>query len=197
MPVIDFIRHGAPADSGLLLGRTDVAVSKCGWDQFEAQMGRYAWSRVITSPLRRAREPAERHAAAYRLPLRVDHDWAELDFGEWDGRSIAELRADLNIAKQLERFCNDPSAQAPPGGEQWMQLCRRVQRATVALLNDGGTQLVVTHAGPMRAVLASVLDLPMPLTWSFRLDYATRLRLLIENDARLGLWGEIIELTQP
>lgn len=197
--LIDFIRHGEAEVRGLLLGRTDLALSDHGRRQFERQTAGRTWTSVVTSPLRRVREPAEALARLSGLPLRLDANWAEMDFGAWDGRAIAELRADSAIAARLDAFYGSADAPGPPGGEDWVTLNSRVVRAldTLADATDQGPILVATHGGPIRAVLSAACGIPYACTWAFRIDYGTRLTLKIARQEDGRLWGEIIEMVQP
>lgn len=199
MPLISLLRHGEPEQPGLLLGRTDPVLSDRGWRQFRQQTAAGAWSRIVSSPLRRSREPAEALAKEHGLPYQLDSDWSELDFGRWDGRSPAELRADHATAAQLDRFYADESAPAPPEGENWQALNIRVGRAFGSLLATGvdDTVLVVTHAGPMRMALSLACGIPFEQTWAFRIEYGTRITLRVGSEDEWGIWGEIIEIMQP
>jgi alpha-ribazole phosphatase len=199
MPLIDFIRHGETEIRGLLVGGTDLAISESGWRQFEQQTAGRTWKSVVTSPLRRAREPAEKLARIRCLQVRIDANWAEIDFGAWDGHSVAELRADPTIATQLDAFYRSAEAAGAPEGESWQALRTRVVRALHRLLDAPmhETILVSTHAGPMRAVLSAACDVPFERTWAFRIGYGTRLTLRVERQDDLQLWGEIIEVVQP
>jgi len=198
MPLLDLIRHGETETGGLLLGRTDIALSEFGWQQFEQQTAGRTWQSIITSPLRRAREPAEKLALQRHLPLRIDADWAEMDFGRWDGRPLAELRADPVISEQLDAFYGCATAPGPPEGETWSALRSRVAHALLRLLDQPASEriLVSTHAGPMRAVLSVACDMPFERTWAFRIGHGTRLTLRVDRqDGRP--WGEIVEIAQP
>ena len=199
MPLIDLIRHGETEIRGLLLGRTDIALSESGWRQFEQQTAGGVWTTVVTSPLRRAREPAEKLAQLRHLPLRIDADWAEMDFGNWDGCPLAELRADPTIAMELDTFYRSAEAPRAPEGESWLEFRARVTRALHRLLDTPvqGSTLVATHAGPMRAVLSAACDVPFERTWAFRIGYGTRVTLRVEREDDVRLWGEIIGIVQP
>jgi broad specificity phosphatase PhoE len=50
------------------------------------------WDRIISSPLRRCREFAERTATVSNIPLEIDEQWQEIDYGDWDGMPIDEWR---------------------------------------------------------------------------------------------------------
>lgn len=196
---IDLIRHGATDMEGTLLGRTDAAVSEAAWPDLLRQTDGRSWCAVVASPLRRSRAFAERLARDRGLPLRIDSDWAELDFGDWDGKPIAALRADPTIAAHLDAFYRDPDAPAPPNGESWRALEARTARAIDRLLDPDAPQsaLVIAHGGPFRAALSLACGLPFASTWAFRIGYGTRITLRIERGPDQGIWGEIVEVVQP
>jgi alpha-ribazole phosphatase len=133
------------------------------------------------------------------VALRLDDDWAELDFGDWDGRLISELRADLSTAKALDALYADADAGGAPGGESWGGLIARVSDAIQRLLAEavGGRVLVITHAGPIRAALAVACGLPFANLWAFKIDPGTRITLAAGRDSGGSLWGEIVEVVQP
>lgn len=199
LTMIDFIRHGETETPGRLLGRTDGPLSEVGWQQFERQTAHRNWAAVVASPLRRARDPAERLAGARGLEARIDEDWAELDFGVWDGRALEELRADPATAQRLDSLYSSPDAAGAPGGESWQALQERVARALDRLLGEGapGTALIVTHAGPMRAAIALVCGIPFASLWAMKIDPGTRITLRAGRDVAGSVWGEIVEIVQP
>lgn len=198
MRQIDLLRHGETERKGALLGRTDATLSEFGWQQFETQTRNREYDVILTSPLRRAREPAERLANARSVQVRLDEDWGELNFGTWDGKLIAELRKDAQITQALDVFYRDSNAPGPPGGENWQTLSDRVARALGNLLETPGegNALIVTHAGPMRAALSLVCDIPLARVWALKIDYGTRITLRFGR-VDGNFWGEIIEIVQP
>jgi len=197
--LIDLVRHGETQATGRLIGRADVPLSDAGWQQFERATKDLAYDAVVASPRQRARLPAEALASARNLPLRIDADWAELDFGEWDGCVVAELEADTATAAALAALYRSPDATAAPGGENWRALQTRVRSAMDSLLALHGERsrvLVSTHAGPMRAALAHACAIPFANLWAFRIGFGTRITLRAGCDANSGLWGEVVELVQ-
>ncbi len=199
MILIELLRHGETETPGRLLGRTDPALSEAGWRQVERQTANRNWDLIIASPRRRACAAAERLAAERRVALRLDDDWAELDFGDWDGRLIAELRADPSIAAGFTALYAGTDADAAPGGESWGDLKARVSGAVQRLLVEtaGARVLVITHAGPMRAALAVTCGLPFANLWALKIEPGTRITLSTGRDPGGSLWGEIVEVVQP
>ena len=196
--LIDLLRHGTTGRDGYLDGRTDHPLSADGRAQFESQTARRDWPTIVTSPLRRAREAAQLLAGSRNLGLRIDEDWAELDFGLWDGRK-SELEEEPVIRAALAAFYRDPSTNPPPGGESWASFEMRIGRALTRLAHRArpGPVVVVTHAGPMRMALHQVCGLPLDRLWALRIGCGTRVCLNFEVAADARVWGEIVEISQP
>lgn len=197
--LVDLLRHGETELAGRLLGRTDAALEQAGWRAFERQTERRAFDGIVASPLQRARLPAAALAAARGLPLKIDADWAELDFGDWDGRALADLNAGADTATALQAMYRSDDCAGAPGGENWGALRVRVERAIDHLFAFGADSrvLVSTHAGPMRAALATACGMPLSNLWALHIGLGTRITLRLGRDAGAGLWGEIIEIVQP
>ena len=196
---VDLIRHGRTERPGVLLGRTDAAATDASLSDLTRQTDGRTWSAIVSSPLRRAHAFAERLAQERALPLRIDSDWCELDFGDWDGQRVETLRADPTVAAHLDAFYRDADAPPPPGGESWRALEARALRGLGRLLDTGpsNSALVVAHGGPIRAALALACGLPFTATWAIRIDYGTRVTLDIGRGPDEKIWGEIVEVVQP
>src|SRR5437660_6357434 len=134
--LIDLLRHGATDREGYLDGKTDHPLSAEGWAQLKSQTEHRSWSSIVSSPLLRAREAAEALAKARNLALSIDDDWAELDFGVWDGRRKSELEAEPAIHAALAAFYRDPQANPPPGGQPWASFETRIARGLSRLADS-------------------------------------------------------------
>lgn len=90
--------------------------------------------------------------------LRLDEDLREMAFGEWEGLTWAQI-VERNPKLALDGWSR-PKTQAPPGGELFEGVVRRVARA-VARIREAtpldGRVLVVTHAGVLHALLRVLL----------------------------------------
>lgn len=169
---LHFLRHGAPATPGLLLGRTDMAPTAAGIAACAAQTAGLAVETLISSNLRRARDAATLIGAAAGLPIVSDPRWRELDFGDWDGRPGSAIDAEA-----LGRFWSDPDAHPPPGGEPWSALVGRVSAALADLAPR--PTLIVTHGGAIRAALHRLCGFDQRQLWSFDLPYAVLVSLQV------------------
>jgi alpha-ribazole phosphatase len=195
---IDFLRHGKTEAGDRLLGRTDAPLSAEGRDAVARQIAGRAWSAIIASPLNRARESANMAGTVAMAdgtpPLEIDDAWREIDFGEWDGRTHADLAADPRRAD----FYRDPDAHPPPQGETMDAVRARIGPALERLAARGpGPLLVVTHGGAIRMALSLLLAIPFARLWAIRIDCAARVSVDMGLDPAHGLWGEIVEVVQP
>jgi alpha-ribazole phosphatase len=197
--IVDLLRHGTTGRAGYLDGRTDLPLSHEGLEQFRRQTQSQVWRGIVSSHLKRAALPAAALAQNHGIAHVIDPEWAELDFGAWDGRRRTDIEADPDQSAALAAFYADPRTHSPPDGEDWPHFHGRVSAAVsrIATRSDPGPLLVVTHAGPMRAALSHVCGLPLHTTWAFRIAYGTRIRLQVGTTPAGALWGEIIEIAQP
>jgi broad specificity phosphatase PhoE len=154
------VRHGRTEAnaSGLLLGRRDPALDDLGRLQAAALrpvVGTAA--RVVSSPLRRARETAD----ALGLPVTVDERWIELDYGVLDGTAMRDVPSDL-----WARWVTDIDF-APEGGESLAAVGARVRDACEDLAPEAAEHdiVVVTHVSPLKAAVAWALDVGDDITW--------------------------------
>jgi probable phosphoglycerate mutase len=148
------LRH-APTDwnrTGRVQGRSDVALSEAGraaarsWI-LPAPIDR--WRRV-TSPLGRARETAALLRPA--LDAAVEPRLIEMSWGEWEGRTLAGLRAELGD-EMIRREVAGLDFRAP-GGESPSEVQQRLRPWLAELAADGQDTLAITHKGVVRALYA-------------------------------------------
>lgn len=186
--VFDLLRHGEPVGGKKYRGQIDDPLSEKGWQQMRHAVGNYrSWDVVISSPLSRCAAFAQELAARHTIPLEIETRYRELGFGEWEGKTAAELLA--RDAALLLRFWQDPARHTPPAGEPLAQFRERVLSAFNETLahHVGQRVLIVAHAGVIRMLISHVLD--MPLDRLFRIDVpnagVSRLRVDHHNDGIL------------
>ncbi len=177
-PALLLLRHGetAPNRDGLLLGRADPPLTPRGRSQARAAAGAIAAlapAVVVSSPLGRARETAEMVAGACGLPVEVDERLTEVSYGDWEGRPLAGVPAELS-----GRWRADPSF-APPGGESLGLLRERVEACVEGLLARGaeGPVVAVSHVSPIKAAVAWALGAGDEVAWRMFLGLASITRV--------------------
>jgi broad specificity phosphatase PhoE len=109
---------------------------------------------VYTSPLARARETAAVVARPHALTPTVADGLKEIDLGEVEGRAFDDYPPDLRDA-----LLRDPTRARFPRGETYAELRRRVCPAVdeIVARHRDSTVAAITHAGPIRALLAAWL----------------------------------------
>lgn len=179
---LDLMRHGEPVGGRRYRGQVDDPLSERGWAQMHRALAGVApWTRVVSSPLARCRAFAEALAGQHGLPLAFDARLMEGGFGEWEGRSAAEIEAASPGA--VARFKADPVGARPAGAEPLADFHRRVTAALDELVtrHAGEHLLVVGHAGVMRMALAWALQLPAVHAYRIEVAPATLTRLRIDG----------------
>lgn len=173
--MIAFVRHGEtpPNRAGLLLGRSDVVLTDRGRAQAERLAKVLAGAdveRVLSSPLRRARDTAAPIAAACNCRVDVDDRLIEVDYGEWEGRPFGDLEPAV-----VARWHDDGSF-APPGGESLAVVADRVASFCDERLDDH-VVVAVSHVSPIKAAATWTLRVPPEVAWRMRLDVASITRI--------------------
>jgi len=109
---------------------------------------------IYSSPLERCRETAAPLAKARRLSVHIRRRLIETGYGEWTGRSIAQVRK-TKLWRTVERV---PSAMRFPGGESLLEVQARAvdEINRIAQAHPKGVVVVVSHADPIRLVIAQV-----------------------------------------
>ena len=162
-----FVRHGqTPTTGSVLPGRAKgLHLADAGRAQAEAVAARIkelkAVDAVYASPLERTRETAAPIAKARGLRVSAHRGLLECDFGEWTGRPLKELMK-LPEWQTVQRY---PSGFRFPQGESFAEMQARITGAvgTLVARHPGGTIVVVSHADPIKAAVASALGTHLDL----------------------------------
>ena len=146
------VRHGETDwnAAGRLQGHTDRPLSDWGRDQarrLAEELAGEDFDAIYSSDLARARETAEIVGAGLGLPVTLDPDLREKDWGTWEGLTSTE-RVGVELV-----------------GESTAQHQKRMLAALerIAESHPNGRVIVVTHGGSMRRVQTEVLGFAMPV----------------------------------
>lgn len=203
MTLLALIRHAPTvwSQAGRMQGRTDVPLASPPPDW--CWPAALAGFRVIASPLRRAVETARLlGVAAEPDPLLTEMDW-----GEWEGETLAGLRGRLGA--EMARAEARGLDFRPPGGESPRDVQMRVAPLLRDIAEGGEPVAAITHKGLIRAVFALATGWnmlgrpPARLSWEaahlFWLDARVaprveRLNIPLSRHARLRE-GDFLERT--
>lgn len=116
---------------------------------------------VYASPLERTRETAAPIGRALGLPVTTDRGLLECDFGAWTGGALKDL-AKLPEWTTVQRY---PSGFAFPEGESFVGMQSRMIQTVTGLCarHRGETIVAVSHADPIKAVVADALGTHLDL----------------------------------
>ncbi|WP_214473567.1 histidine phosphatase family protein [Mesorhizobium sp. dw_380] len=167
-PLVYLVRHGQTAWNAefRLQGQADTDLNVLGREQATGNGHRLAelvgdpqHFDFVASPMRRTRETMERIRAAMKLdPLayRTDARLVEVNFGDWQGFTFAELETrypGASRTRALDKWNFQPPGE---GAESYQMLLERVKPWFDALEHS---TICVTHGGVMRTLFRFVLDM--------------------------------------
>lgn len=191
---ITLARHGRTPwhEGNRYTGSSDISIDDVGRRQAQALAawaGRTGTDALYSSTMLRTRQTAEPVALATGLSVHTDARLCELDFGDAEGRTLAELRAEHPRAVEL--FERDPAAHHLPGGEHPE---RAADRATTALReiaerHPGRDVLVICHNTLIRLIVCRFVGIPLAAyrTALRGMEPIATTRLTLRSDATVTL----------
>ena len=154
-------------------GGADPALAPIGEQQAEVLAreiaARGGVDAIVSSPLLRTLQTAERVAHATGAAIDIEPGIAECAFGEWDGFTFAEVNERWPVELAAWLASTDV---APPGGESFAECRDRVDRARRDLLtrHAGQRVAVISHVTPIKLMTGICVD--APLTSLYRMELA-------------------------
>jgi probable phosphoglycerate mutase len=132
LPIVYLARHGETAWtlSGQHTGLTDLPLTKrgeCNVRRLEERLRGLSFAKVLTSPLERARRTCE--LAGFGAIAEIDRDLVEWNYGDYEGRRTAEIRAERPNWELFRDGCpgGESPAQAAARADHVVSRVRRVQ----------------------------------------------------------------------
>jgi broad specificity phosphatase PhoE len=116
---------------------------------------------VYASPMQRTQETATPLAQARGLGVVTDPELAEIEFGEWTGRTFEELERGWHDG--WRQWCEQKGSAGAPGGESFVDVQRRIMARLEQLrrVHPSETVLLFSHGDVIKAALAGYLGLPL------------------------------------
>ena len=190
------IRHGETAWNAdtRIQGHIDIPLNDIGRRQ-AALLGQALRGEPVTaiyaSDLSRAWETAQHVGRALDVRVTLDTALRERCFGEFEGRTFAEIEAQL--PQQSQRWRKRDPEFSPVGGESLLALRERVVAAAARLAANHPGELIamVAHGGVMDVLYraATRLDIQAPRTWALGNAAINRLLWTPTGFALVG-WGD-------
>jgi broad specificity phosphatase PhoE len=183
---VTFVRHAASewAGTSRLLGRTDIGLSDLGREQVPLVAERLqsrAFSALWSSPLQRCQATATGIGARLGLMPVLDDRLMELDIGQLEGLSFAELPKGPGTFR--DRWQKRPGTTRFPGGETIAEVVARTWTVLEDLydVHPHGHVLVVAHMFAISAALTRVFKLKPGQFRTFAVDPASLTTVQIDR----------------
>jgi probable phosphoglycerate mutase len=178
-PIIYLARHGETAWSltGQYTGLTDLPLTERGErnaSRLQERLKGLKFAKVFTSPLQRARRTCE--LAGFGTVAEVDPDLLEWDYGKYEGRRTAEIRAEHPNWQLFRDGC--------PGGESPAQVAARADRAVSRVRAVQGEVLLFSSGHFLRVLAVRWIGLELT-------DHARSFMLSTASLSALGYEGTL------
>jgi broad specificity phosphatase PhoE len=133
----------------------------------------------FTSVLHAPEHSAAETAAAFSPGAAACLALRDVDYGRWNGRTVAEVAEESS--QDLQCWMSDPSS-APHGGETLQAVQDRAVAWLSQLPAEGGHMLAVTHAIVLKLLFLHVVCAPLTSIW--RIDVEPLGLLALTSDGR-------------
>lgn len=166
-------------------GRVDMDLSPRGYEQaalLAKYLSRKPFDVLYASPMKRVQQtlvPTLTNGTPQPTILR---DLREVDFGDWTGHGWETVREKFGVSAftWLDQLEHDTI----PNAESIVTYRKRIGDSLDQILttNVGKTIAVFCHGGVIRMLLSILLNLPLPKTDAFQVEYASITEVSIGPD---------------
>lgn len=171
------IRHGQinGYENFPVYGHTEVDPTKIGILQMQQVAERLRFAEIgaiYSSDLERSASGARMIARYHDVPLRFLSELKEIYFGDWEGRTMAEIRSDF--PKELAKRQADLVNYQPPGdGESIGRFSKRIMKIYERILSEQRDNdiVIVAHGAVNRVILCEALGLDIVHMFNIQQDY--------------------------
>ena len=162
--------------------RTDTPLNKTGYCQAQAMQREFArrhlvFSRVLSSPLKRARETSRIIMGELAETIETNEALLEINLGDYEGRFESELRQE--IGPDYDQWRHNRHRVAAPNGESIFDVGKRVRPLLDAIDDNSGPVLIVAHGGVHMAIKGTLSN-------CFSTDC---LNAFHQNNNQIDLWA--------
>jgi phosphoserine phosphatase len=175
MTRIYLVRHGTTDwnREEIFRGRIDCPLNEMGRAEARALAGAFqeiSLEAVFSSPLSRAKETAQALAESHGLSVIAETAFQDIDFGEWHGLPLREVRE--RYPELYRTWREKPQTVTFPGGESLPQVRDRAWEGLlgVARRHEGQTVFIVTHRVVTKVLICALLGLDISHFWGIKQD---------------------------
>jgi len=175
MTRVYLVRHGTTDwnKEEIFRGRLDCKLNETGQAEARALAEYFRDIRlqaIYSSPLSRAMETAQAVAEAKALQVVPHPEFIDIDFGEWQGLPLKEVREKYSELYRLWR--ERPEAIHFPGGENLARVRARAWEGLQKVIreNPDKTALILSHRVVTKVLICAVLGLDDSHFWHIKQD---------------------------
>ncbi|MGC9136998.1 histidine phosphatase family protein [Caldivirga sp.] len=133
-------------------------------------------SRIIASPLLRARETASIIAGEIKVDLTIDERVREVEMGKWEMMKINDIGPDFL------KYSRNPLKYPPPGGEDAESVLGRM----INVINEAKENIVVvSHYQPIASLITHVVGSSQSNIYRIRIDTGSVSAIFKDDE-----WGD-------
>lgn len=157
-------------------GRIDMNLSPRG-KRMAMTLANYLKSKTIdaiyASPMKRVQQTIAPTLRRHKLPQTIQTDLREIDFGQWTGLGWQAVSDQFGF--QVHQWLEQIEHHGVPNGERGSVFRARVEPCVRQIISahPGKNVAVFCHGGVIRMILSILLELPLPKTNSFEIEYAS------------------------
>lgn len=157
-------------------GKIDMNLSPCGHEQARI-LAKYIRAKkidaVYSSPMKRVQQTIAPFLNNGAPPQTILQDLREVDFGAWTGLNWQQVSEKFNLL--THEWLDHIERGMAPHGEDGPQFRARIEPCLHGIIkkHPGQTIGVFCHGGVIRMILAIFLEIPLPRTNMFEIEYAS------------------------
>ena len=177
------VRHGATDWNlqGRCQGATDLDLNEVGVRQAKqivASLTNEPIHGIYSSNLKRAQQTAQFFSLRHQLPVLIENDVRELDHGELEGLTFAQIKE--NYSQFIQKWRTEPAEIQVPGGERLVDVARRAWNGLNRIVQRHAAEqaiIVVSHNFPILSIICRITGTHLNNYRTFHLDPCSVTRL--------------------
>lgn len=185
MTTIYLTRHGQTEWNleKRLQGRGNSPLTKFGIErakELSERMREIKIDKIYTSPIERAYKTAEILKGEKEIPLIIEENLMEMNFGEFEGQIMEEIM-EANPSWNMNLIMQGNTEMRAPNGETLQEVRNRVKMGMdkIILENEGKDILIVAHGITLKALMYYFKDAEVN---SEVMGQATLTKIIVDND---------------
>lgn len=199
------VRHAEVEESyhKIFGGKIDMNLSRRGHEQAQmlaAFLRSKKFDAIYASPMKRVQQTLAPVLKNSKMPKqKIEKDLREVDFGDWTGLNWEQVCERFNLL--THEWLDHIERGVAPNGESGPKFRKRVEPCVRKIIKNHPGEMVgvFCHGGVIRMILAILLELPLPRTNMFEIEYASVTQIALRpQHAEIELlnftpWRDFIE----